>query len=191
MDTLSFFQLKRESLCQGVHQMLAAQETVLRARPHGLNSIAWLLWHVSRCEDVGVNRLVTEGVQVFDTDGWPERLHVLRRDIGTGMTDKEVTELGEQIDLPALDSYWTAVTARTAEVVATLDPSTLDAPVSDANIHQLIVEEGVFDPRAVDQGYEEFWTKQPNRGWFLAQLALTHSFGHLYAAQVVRSLLPE
>jgi Protein of unknown function (DUF664) len=23
----------------------------LRLRPHGLNSIAWLVWHMARCED--------------------------------------------------------------------------------------------------------------------------------------------
>jgi hypothetical protein len=31
-----------------------------RARPHGLNSIAWLVWHVARCEDGGLNRLVID-----------------------------------------------------------------------------------------------------------------------------------
>jgi hypothetical protein len=32
----------------------------------GVNAIAWLLWHMARCEDVGVNRLVSDGRQVLD-----------------------------------------------------------------------------------------------------------------------------
>lgn len=58
----------------------------MRVRPgKGLNSLAWLLWHMTRTEDVGVNVVVTDGRQVLD-EGWTERLGIARRDIGTGMT---------------------------------------------------------------------------------------------------------
>ena len=35
-------------------------EEQLRCRPHPvLNSVAWVVWHIARAEDVGVNRFVT------------------------------------------------------------------------------------------------------------------------------------
>ena len=56
-----------------------------RARPHGLNSIAWLVWHVARCEDGGLNRLVIDRPQVLDdpTARWMERMRVPLRHHGT------------------------------------------------------------------------------------------------------------
>jgi hypothetical protein len=49
------------------------------------------------------------------------------------------------------------------------------------------VEEGAIGPNA---GWlEPYWAAKPNRGWFLADLALTHSWGHCYEAFVTRGLL--
>ena len=51
----------------------------LRRRPvKGSNSLAWLLWHMARIEDVAVNVVVANRRQVFD-EGWAERLKVPRR----------------------------------------------------------------------------------------------------------------
>lgn len=52
----------------------------LRRRPHPhATPIAWHLWHMARAEDVGVNRLVTDGTQVLSDGHWDERmnLHVM------------------------------------------------------------------------------------------------------------------
>src|SRR5262245_64260846 len=39
----------------------------MRLRPRGdLNSLAWLLWHIARAEDIFVNGLVAANPQVFD-----------------------------------------------------------------------------------------------------------------------------
>jgi hypothetical protein len=40
-----------------------------RACPHGLNSIAWLLWHIARVEDGLVSLVVGHRPQLFD-DAW-------------------------------------------------------------------------------------------------------------------------
>src|SRR5690349_6343758 len=59
----------------------------LRLRPGaGLNSIAWLLWHMARCEDLGMNVLLADRAQVLDDGRWLAALGVSRRDIGTSMT---------------------------------------------------------------------------------------------------------
>ncbi len=49
-----------------------------RARPHGLNSLACLVWHIARVEDGGLNRLVFDRPQVLDdeTQRWPDRIGI-------------------------------------------------------------------------------------------------------------------
>jgi DinB superfamily len=187
MDGLEFFWLRRDNLPAAGAEVLDAPDALLRARPHGLPSVAWLLWHISRCEDVGVNRIVVDCGQVLDRGSWTDRLQVPRRDIGTEMTDAEVDELSARIDVSVLREYWHAVTEQTTQVVRALRPEHLDEPVDLDQLHRLVSEEGVI---ATSAGWvEEVWRQQPNRGWFLAQLALTHSWEHISAARLVLELV--
>src|SRR2546427_266231 len=56
----------------------------MRVRPReDLNSLAWLLWHIARAEDIMVNVILSGREQVCD-DGWLKRLGVSRRDFGIG-----------------------------------------------------------------------------------------------------------
>ena len=88
-----------------------------------MNSIAWLLWHMARTEDVGLSVFISCRPQLADDEDWFSRLNVARRDIGTGMTDAEVRRLSAEIDLRALDAYWDAITRRTQRIVRELDPA--------------------------------------------------------------------
>ena len=122
MDAIGFFLSRYGDLHAGLVDGLLGKlpEAHLRARPHpGVNTVAWLLWHAARIEDVAVNRFLADRPQVLD-DGWLERLGVARRDVGTGMSDAEVDELSARIDLQALRGYWDAVSARTLALVETL-----------------------------------------------------------------------
>src|SRR5712692_11542712 len=66
----------------------------MRVRPReDLNSVAWLMWHIARAEDIFVNAVLGARPQLFDDDGWAKRLAITRRDFGIGMTSAEVTEL--------------------------------------------------------------------------------------------------
>ena len=94
MDALDFFLVRYDQ----IHRVLSdpaikqLSEAQLRGRPHPrVNTIAWLLWHMARVEDVGVNRFVADRPQVLE-DGWLTKLGVDRRDVGTGMSDAEVDE---------------------------------------------------------------------------------------------------
>jgi len=106
MNTLQFFHLHHNRLHfeqSGIQDHIEDLNIEqMRCCLHGLNSIAWLLWHLARCEDIGINRLLSNRTQVFDEEDWPKRLNVFRRDIGTGMTMEEVTELSSQIDISYL-----------------------------------------------------------------------------------------
>jgi hypothetical protein len=188
MDAIDFFLVRYEQ----VHRVLTdpaiarLTESQLRGRPQaGVNTVVWLLWHMARVEDVGVNRFVTDGSQVLD-EGWLERLGIARRDVGTGMSDAEVDELSLRIDVAALRGYWDAVTTRTPHVVQSLRGSDLETVVPEDRVKRVAAAEG-----AVAAGAEwltEFWASRRTRAWILAQTPLLHVYGHYFEARVAAGL---
>ena len=88
------------SVAVGGNKMSAAERTFtgltdeqMRVRPRAdLNSLAWLMWHIARAEDIMVNTVLAGRPQVFD-DTWKKRLGITRPDFGIGMTSAEVTQL--------------------------------------------------------------------------------------------------
>lgn len=188
VDAIDFFlvrydQVHRVLTDPAIKQLTAAQ---LRARPHpGVNTVAWLLWHMARVEDVGVNRFVADRPQVLD-DGWLGKLAAGRRDVGTGMSDAEVDDFSARVDLDALRGYWDAVTRRTPEVAASLRGSDLDAVVPKERVERVAAEEGAVAPGA--EWLTEFWASGRTRAWVLAQTPLLHVYGHYFEARAVAGL---
>jgi len=188
MDAVDFFLLRYETLHRTLLDDLlkGLTDVQVRGRPHpGVNTIAWLIWHAARIEDVGVNRFVVDGVQVMD-GGWRARLGVDRRDVGTGMTDAEVDALSARVDLAALREYWNALTRRTLEVVATLRGQDLGAVVPADRVKRVCADEGAVAPGA--EWLTEFWANGRTRGWVLAQTPLLHVYGHYFEARVTAGL---
>ncbi len=188
MDAVGFFLLRYADL----HRLLiddllkGLSESQLRRRAHpGVNTIAWLLWHTARVEDVGVNRFLVDGAQVLD-EGWRDRMAIPRRDVGTGMSDAEVDDLSGRIDLGELRGYWDAVTARTLGVAERVRGSDLDAVVPAERVKRVAVDEGAVAPGA--EWLTEFWAGGRTRGWILSQLPLLHAYGHWCEARVAKGL---
>jgi hypothetical protein len=158
----------------------------IRARPApGLNSIAWLLWHIARSEDVMVGVLLTERGQVLDEGDWLPGLNLAQRDMGTGMDDAGVSLVSAEIDIAALLAYRLAVGARTREVVPTLHSATWDDPVEPG----CLLAAGAFPDR--EDGLHRvgtYWQGRTRRYILTTSLA-THSYQHLGEANAIRSLV--
>jgi hypothetical protein len=152
----------------------------MRLRPaEAQNSIAWLLWHMTRCEDVAINVALAGQPQVLD-DSWTARLGVDRRDIGTGMTPLEVGDLSERVELSALSDYRHAVATRTRAVVRSANDELMNAPVDGDRY------------RAADiLGEHAHWVADLWSAWsgrnFL-YLATGHCYQHWGEAMTVRSI---
>jgi hypothetical protein len=160
---------------------------LMRQRPHQrLNSIAWILWHLTRVEDAGLSRFVVDRPQVFDEGAWMQRLNVPLRHHGSGMTLAEVDELSQRIDLAALRAYSQAVEARTREILATLRPESLDETMDAGRLRLLLVDEGLAysDPEGLLQNYLG-WSK----GKCLMNFGLSLSFQHVGEMDVIATLL--
>ncbi|MFN8424155.1 MAG: DinB family protein [Anaerolineae bacterium] len=165
----------------------------MRRRPHPrCNSIAWILWHIARVEDAGLNRFVADDPQVFDEGGWAERMNVPLRHHGSGMTLAEVDDLSARIDLAALRAYADAVQARTRAIVADLDaqldadPGRLDAAVAPERLRAIVFDEGLArsDPDGLFANYTGW-----SRGKCLMTFGLTHPYQHLGEMEVLTALL--
>jgi hypothetical protein len=188
MDAIDFFLLRYGDLHRLLIDDLLAglTDAQVRGRPlPGVNTVAWLLWHSARIEDVGVNRFIADRPQVLD-DGWHGRLGVPYRDVGTGMSDARVDDLSARIDLAALRGYWDAVTGRTLEVVEALRGDDLRAPVPVERVRRVAADEGAVAPDA--SWLAEFWGAGRSRAWFLSQVPLLHVYGHCFEARVAKGL---
>jgi len=183
MDPVSFFYLQHgrvhssqvssaPSIAEQVFGGLT--DSQMRARPgKRLNSLVWLLWHMARVEDVGVNLIVAAGQQVLD-DGWSSRLGVARTDVGSGMTEEELTAFSARVDIATVRAYRDAVGLRTRDVVATLGPANWEQPFSATDASRAPEWFRVFvgQPRAIELGTS----------------AITHNAIHLGEAVTIRSL---
>jgi hypothetical protein len=181
-DAIDFFVLQHGRLHMQVARdfLHGLSDEQMRLRPNGLNSIAWLVWHMARCEDA-LNLLLVGRPQGLDEEHWLPRLKLSIRDVGTGMGDDEVSELSATLDLAALRDDSTAVGRRTVAVVRSLHPEALDEL---PDLHRLQAE-GVFRDKAL---WAIFEREGQTKGWWLGQLGIAHSQLHRGQATVIRLL---
>lgn len=158
----------------------------IRSRPQaGLNSMAWVLWHHSRSEDIGVNVIIAERPQVWDEGEWSAKVNVARRDLGSGMTYEEVDAFNTQVNVEALLAYREAVGRRTQAVVRELRLEVLAEPIDAAVIAQLY-KAGAFAPQA--EFVARRWQGKAKE-YTLMQTVLAHAFVHMGECEVLRGLL--
>ena len=168
-----------DSLCDGL------TDGQLRGRPAmGFNSVAWLLWHLTRIEDVVVNTLVRGVPEVLDREPWPGRLGLEARHVGTGSDDAEVGDLSERVDLVALRAYRAAVGRETRAWLAEVDLDALEGvPDVAARLAQVpadIAERGAW--------LRTFWTGKTGL-WLVSFPVIAHGYLHIGEARVTRARL--
>lgn len=90
------------------------------------NSIAWLVWHLTRIQDHHVSEIAGRP-QAWTSDGWHARFGMPAEpeDTGFGHTSDEVARVRPE-DPESLVGYHDAVSARTREYLATVDTDELD-----------------------------------------------------------------
>src|SRR6266403_4490402 len=145
----------------------------MRVRPReDLNSLAWLMWHIARAEDVFANLLVSGRDQVLD-GGWSGRLMISRPDFGIGMTKPEVAELSAKIDIAALRDYRDAVGRRTREIVGAFGPGDWKGEI-EASAVEKAATLGCFGTRA--EGMVKAFGGRP-RSAVVPAILIMHSAG--------------
>lgn len=115
-------------------------------------TIAWVLWHIARIEDLTMNILVAREEQVFNQD-WRERLNSRITDTGNALTDDEIMELSRTINTEQLICYRNAVAHKTRDIIRSLSAADLKRRVRQDDIDKILSVGGV--------------TQQENSIWLL------------------------
>jgi hypothetical protein len=162
-------------------------EDQLRTPPNpATNSLAWNLWHVARVEDSGIMRFVAREPQLYEREGWREKLNITVDHFGYGMSAEEAQTLNETIDLGALRTYFEDVSAQTIDLLDRLSPEQLDETLSTEEVREVMLVEGVAPSGLTMDAF-------PYPGWTrleaLYHFSVTHYYWHGGEVRTIESLI--
>jgi hypothetical protein len=169
-----------------VRNVLSAEQ--MKERPGGVgNSVAWLVWHVARSEDMIVNAIIREQPQILLEDAWQEKLGIDATHIGTGLGDDEVGNFTDKLDPIAADDYWRTVAESTYEWLRTLEASDLDRiPDFDKVLKAIPSVLASGD----SQGAIDFWNGR-SVAYLLGGVVINHGYIHVGEMQAITGRLGE
>ena len=123
------------------------EEGYYRQIPPGQeHSIVWILWHLTRVEDLTMNLLVAGRDQVFEQEGWGAKIGSPIKHTGNGTGLEIAQALSAAVDIDALRAYRLAVGTATQEVVQSLSLNDFKRKISPEDIQRILDERGVIEP---------------------------------------------
>jgi hypothetical protein len=169
-----------------VRNVLSAEQ--MKERPGGVgNSVAWLVWHVARSEDMIVNAILREQPQILLQDAWQEKLGIDATHIGTGLGDDEIGDFTDKLDPIVADDYWRTVAESTYEWLRTLEASDLDRiPDFDKVLKAIPSVLASGD----SQGAIDFWNGR-SVAYLLGGVVINHGYIHVGEMQAITGRLGE
>ena len=112
-------------------------------------TIAWVLWHISRIEDLTMNILVNGEKQIFNED-WQTRMNSPIRDTGNALSDNQIIQVGR----------------KSREIIQTLSPDDIRRKIPAQRISR-ILEEGGITNHEDSIWLLDFWAKKDIAGILL------------------------
>ena len=142
------------------------------------HSVAWILFHLARIEDMTMNLLVAGTPQLFTSKDWRGKLKVDIFHSGNAMDELTIAALSARIDIPGLLAYRQAVGRRTRQLVQKLTPEDFDQKIDPLRL-QKVMEQGALLPGAI--GILNYWSRRTVAG-LLVMPPTRHNFLHLNEA---------
>ncbi len=162
-----------------------AEEQIRRIPQNCEHSVAWLIWHIARCEDITMNLLVAGSPQILHRDNWLGRMRITIRDTGNAMDEKDVADFSASIDIEALRAYRVAVGRRTREIVQQLQPEELKQKITPSSLQRVRDEGAVVEAAS---SIIDYWSKR-NKAGLLLMPATRHNIVHLSEALRIKRRL--
>ncbi len=153
-------------------------EGQMRARPSGVNSLVWILWHLSRVEDLCISTVLGGRMQLMD-DEWVRRLGVMERGDGEGMSKESVASLSESIQIKELIEYRAIVCTRTRELASSLWPGRWFEKLTERDLATAAELGGEAGP----------WLVGVTRESLLTWWAIHHAYHHIGQMALIRKLV--
>lgn len=139
-------------------------------------TIAWVLWHITRIEDLTTNMLIAKENQIFDQT-WQRRLNVFITDTGNALDDDEIMYLSKNINIDELICYRNTVSKNTREIVKNLTNDDMKRKI-DLNDLNRILNVGGLTTDEDSIWLLDFWGKKDVAGIILMPLT-RHIMLHL------------
>ena len=153
--------------------------------PRGGHSIAWILFHLARIEDITMNMLVEGSPQLYTKDDWGTKLKSTIHHSANQMNDASIVDLSASLDLKELREYRLSVGRRTRAIVKKLKMEELTSGVDPVRIEK-VREEGAVIPEAI--GIVNYWGSRTIAGLLLMP-PTRHNFTHLNEAMRLKQKL--
>lgn len=153
--------------------------------PKGEHSIAWIIFHIARIEDITMNILVAGTTQVYKRDKWVKKLKSTIHHSANKMDDDSVELLSASLDMAALREYRFSVGKRTREIVRKIQPVELNQKVEPIRLEKLL-KEGAMIEEAME--IIDYWSKRTIAGLLLMP-PTRHNILHLNEAMRIKQKL--
>lgn len=163
------------------------EEQFRKIAPKSNHSIAWVIWHIARVEDVVMNLLVAGTSQVLLDGDWHETVGAGIIHTGNGITKRKVRYLSEGLDTHYLTMYRIAVGRETRKVIKRLKSADYQRKVDPSRVRRIWDEKAVL-PQA--RSIVDYWASR-TIGQLLLMPPLRHSFLHLNEARRIKLSLLE
>ncbi len=139
------------------------------------HSVAWVLWHLARIEDVTMNTLVGGKPQVFWEENWRTSLNFNSCETGNAMDSSEIRILSASINVEALKAYRVSVGRRTREIVKILKPVEFKQKMNPTCLENIMAEGTVVEST---RWLIDYWGKKTIAGLLLMP-PTRHNYVHL------------
>jgi hypothetical protein len=100
-------------------------------------TIAWVLWHIARIEDLTMNVLVAQQEQLFN-EKWHVRLNVPITDTGNALSDDEIMSLSKNLIVEELLCYRNEVAKKTRTIIENLKAEDIKRKVNPADLKKIL-----------------------------------------------------
>jgi len=128
-------------------------------------TIAWVLWHIARIEDITMSVLVSGEEQLFN-DEWKQKINSPITDTGNALSDDEIINLSKSLVKQELLCYRNEVGKRTRRIVGNLTPDDMKREVSSHGLDKILQEGGVTNQEG-SLWLLDFWGKKDVAGILL------------------------
>ena len=146
------------------------------------HSIAWILFHLARIEDITMNMLVAGTPQIFGRDDWARNMNVDILHSANRMNEQSLVELSSNLNIKSLREYRIAVARGTRDIVKKLQAKDFKRQVEPSRIEK-VLSEGAVTPEAIE--IIHYWSRKTIAGLLLMP-PTRHCILHLNEASKVK-----
>lgn len=128
-------------------------------------TIAWVLWHTARIEDLTMGILAAEAGQVFNEE-WRAKIETPITDTGNALSDDELMNFSHCVNISELLNYRNEVGRKTRAIVNSLTAEDMKRKVTSAGLEKILSEGGVTSQED-SLWLLDFWGKKDVAGLLL------------------------